>query len=242
MALAFYELSGGADFVPRSELRREAAANGQTTTDTGVQTASLSDRPVTPLRRASEASASVQASPRTEPRPVSRKDAMAAIDTPVEATRNAGGVEVLTAAATPGALYSVDDSDIGTPEVTLVSLADNPSLFARPVNPDRAPEEDETMAIAPSMGSAMSAPVASAPDPARAPSDGFLSPTRDIRAVNGDLVNMRNGPGTNFSVLARLNRDTRVEVLADPGDGWVKLRPLNGGPAGWMADYLLTGS
>ena len=41
-------------------------------------------------------------------------------------------------------------------------------------------------------------------------------------------------------VLARLPRDTKVEILADPGTGWVKLRPLTGGPVGWMADYLLT--
>jgi len=28
--------------------------------------------------------------------------------------------------------------------------------------------------------------------------------------------------------------------LQDPGNGWVKLRPLDGGPEGWMAEFLLT--
>ncbi|SMC66079.1 SH3 domain-containing protein [Primorskyibacter flagellatus] len=62
----------------------------------------------------------------------------------------------------------------------------------------------------------------------------------EIRAVNGDRVNMRDGPGTNFSVLGSLGRGVAVEVLQETGDGWVKLRVADTGRVGWMADFLLS--
>jgi hypothetical protein len=61
----------------------------------------------------------------------------------------------------------------------------------------------------------------------------------DIRAVSGNRVNVRSGPGASFGVVTRLTRGEEVEVLSDPGTGWVKLRPLAGGNVGWMADFLL---
>lgn len=64
----------------------------------------------------------------------------------------------------------------------------------------------------------------------------------DIRAVTGNRVNMRGGPGTNFDVVGKLTRGQEVEILSDPGTGWVKLRPMDGGSVGWMADFLLTES
>ncbi|WP_299048000.1 SH3 domain-containing protein [uncultured Tateyamaria sp.] len=63
---------------------------------------------------------------------------------------------------------------------------------------------------------------------------------RDVRAVSARSVNVRGGPGTDYSVVNRLTRGAEVEVLQDPGNGWVKLRPLDGGSIGWMADYLLS--
>lgn len=61
----------------------------------------------------------------------------------------------------------------------------------------------------------------------------------DIRSVSGNSVNVRGGPGTDFSVVARLELGDKVEILQDPGQGWVQLRPVGGGPVGWMADFLL---
>ncbi|MEO0403114.1 MAG: SH3 domain-containing protein [Pseudomonadota bacterium] len=61
----------------------------------------------------------------------------------------------------------------------------------------------------------------------------------EIRAVTGNSVNVRGGPGTGFSVVNRLVRGDRVEILQDPGNGWVRLRPVSGGTEGWMADFLL---
>lgn len=64
----------------------------------------------------------------------------------------------------------------------------------------------------------------------------------DIREVTAARVNMRNGPGQSFDVVGKLGNGERVEILQDPGDGWVKLRVVEGGRVGWMADFLLTAS
>lgn len=62
----------------------------------------------------------------------------------------------------------------------------------------------------------------------------------DLRAVARDRVNLREGPGTDFSVLGRLSRGTTVQVLEETGDGWVMLQVVPEGQTGWMADWLLT--
>ena len=65
------------------------------------------------------------------------------------------------------------------------------------------------------------------------------SGTADIRTVSANRVNVRGGPGTDFGVVTKLTRGDAVEILQDNGDGWVKMRTLDGGPEGWMADFLL---
>ncbi|SFE45790.1 SH3 domain-containing protein [Roseivivax sediminis] len=65
---------------------------------------------------------------------------------------------------------------------------------------------------------------------------------RDIRSVDGNVVNMRSGPGTDFSVVAQLSRGDDVEVLRDTGTGWIKLRVIETDRIGWMADWLVTAS
>lgn len=67
------------------------------------------------------------------------------------------------------------------------------------------------------------------------------SDSGDVRTVSANRVNVRGGPGTDFGVVTKLARGDSVEILQDNGDGWVKMRTLNGGPEGWMADFLLVG-
>jgi len=67
-----------------------------------------------------------------------------------------------------------------------------------------------------------------------------LSSEADIRSVSGNRVNVRGGPGTEFQVVTKLGRGDSVEIIQDNGDGWVKIRPVDGGPEGWMADFLLS--
>ncbi|MDJ0823460.1 MAG: SH3 domain-containing protein [Paracoccaceae bacterium] len=64
-------------------------------------------------------------------------------------------------------------------------------------------------------------------------------PEVDYRAVTGNRVNVRNGPGTDFSVVTQLRRGDEVEVLSDDGLGWVKLRSLEGNRVGWMSGSFL---
>ena len=67
-----------------------------------------------------------------------------------------------------------------------------------------------------------------------------LAQSRDIREVAGSKVNMRSGPGTNYGRVGQLTRGTEVIVLRDAGNGWIKLKVLETGRIGWMADRLLT--
>jgi hypothetical protein len=69
--------------------------------------------------------------------------------------------------------------------------------------------------------------------------NGELVPDGDIRMVKAELVNLRQGPGTFYEVEDQLKQGTKVEVLDDDGLGWVELRVLESGKTGWMADYLL---
>lgn len=62
----------------------------------------------------------------------------------------------------------------------------------------------------------------------------------DIRSVTGNSVNMRAGPGTDFEIVDRLTRGAEVEVLQDPGTGWLELRAVESGITGWMADWLVS--
>ena len=68
----------------------------------------------------------------------------------------------------------------------------------------------------------------------------YAQPAPDFRFVKGNRVNMRVGPGTEYSVVGTLVRDSQVEVLQDPGFGWVKLLELETGRIGWMSASLLT--
>ena len=108
----------------------------------------------------------------------------------------------------------------------------------------RAPKEEEIAAVDPAVLASFSSalnkdePVAAKPE-----TDGGLVETNiplDLRQVTGNRVNMRNGPGTDYSVVARLARGDAVEVLAAPGNGWLKLRVSDTGRIGWMVDFLVS--
>jgi len=60
----------------------------------------------------------------------------------------------------------------------------------------------------------------------------------DIRSVSGSRVNMRQGPGTNYGVVATLTRGMETEVL-EILNGWARIRVVENGNVGWMAERLL---
>ncbi|WP_164661804.1 SH3 domain-containing protein [Tropicibacter sp. Alg240-R139] len=65
-------------------------------------------------------------------------------------------------------------------------------------------------------------------------------PKADIREVLGTRVNMRDGPGTIYPVVGRLNIGHKVEVLGESGTGWLRLRILPEQHTGWIAASLVS--
>lgn len=62
----------------------------------------------------------------------------------------------------------------------------------------------------------------------------------DIRYVTGNVVNMRDGPGTTHARITSLTEGTEVAVLDRTDDGWLMLRVTQTGEEGWMADWLVS--
>lgn len=64
-------------------------------------------------------------------------------------------------------------------------------------------------------------------------------PQKDIREVSGTRVNMRDGPGTIYPVITKVSIGKKVEVLDDPGTGWLRLRVLPEQQIGWISASLV---
>ncbi|KJZ17169.1 hypothetical protein TW80_17150 [Loktanella sp. S4079] len=62
---------------------------------------------------------------------------------------------------------------------------------------------------------------------------------RDIRQVTGDRVNIREGAGTQHSVISKAVRGDEAEVLLIDGD-WAQIQLIESGETGWMAAWLLS--
>ncbi|MGP6087571.1 SH3 domain-containing protein [Antarctobacter jejuensis] len=81
--------------------------------------------------------------------------------------------------------------------------------------------------------------------PLGTPMNGIITPptasqtSADMRVVSGTRVNLRGGPATSYDVVTQLLKGVEVEVLDDTGDGWVRLRTIDGNEVGWMSDDFL---
>jgi len=72
-----------------------------------------------------------------------------------------------------------------------------------------------------------------------APTEVLQTPGIEVVEITGRIVNLRAGPSTLTEVVTRLKRGERAEVVADDGNGWIRIRDLNSGTEGYMsADYL----
>lgn len=84
-----------------------------------------------------------------------------------------------------------------------------------------------------------------APEPAGAAPESVAGTTApeaapDIREVIGSRVNLRDGPGTIYGVIGRLNIGHKVEILGESGDGWLRLRVLPERQTGWISASLIS--
>lgn len=215
LAVAFYQLSGGNDFVPRSAERQAAAQSIAASTPVEPAASTPLDVPVVAVARLSSGT-SLAPRPVTvgeDPQPAQLPAQTAAADTPLPEA--------------PARLFG-RETDLDQPTVSLASLGQNPEDFAGAIE-IVAVSADPTRPLA-------------GTEAATSSSEPAVQPELDIRVVSGSSVNMRSGPGTNFGVLDQLDRGTRVRVIEEDAGGWVRLRPVGGDRVGWMAAYLLSDS
>lgn len=161
------------------------------------------------------------------PQPVAPQQEVAEL-APVDTTPPGFGEDAKTDADAPAssALNAINDAV----EAAIAPLENEVVLV--PVNAGSSISNQDTPAIMPSLITPNDTGTAANTSATQA----------DIRSVSGNRVNVRGGPGTDYGIVSRLVRGDTVEVISDNGDGWVQMRPVDGGPVGWMADFLLSNS
>ncbi|MCA0919090.1 SH3 domain-containing protein [Pseudooceanicola nanhaiensis] len=203
LSWAFYELSGGEDFVPGAQLA-----------EAPVSTTSLPQAEPKPSGGFIAAAQAADSSAQVMPAVAAANEAVL---TPTPAVATTTRIAPTKVMAEP----------IEAPKRDILAKLD-PSVADLPRATISAVVFDETgmgSALRPEGGEAAAEPAAAG---------------RDIRTVSGNRVNLRMGPGTNYNVLTSLSRGDEVEVLQQPGNGWVKLKSMNGNSIGWMAEYLVS--
>lgn len=60
--------------------------------------------------------------------------------------------------------------------------------------------------------------------------------------VTGNVVNVRQGPSTDYSVVGQVVYGEATEILGDPSEPWVKIRIQGDGVEGFIASRFLTES
>ncbi len=218
MGFAFYQLSGGAEFEPRT-----SRGDVELVRDT-VHHASVRDVTL-PARDKVEALLASTEVVRLEPTAVAEQIKAAEAATRVDAlgVNEAESSEAVTDLAFRFNQMSAQSGQTSDAEVQLASLADGAGNFPQPLFLETAPGATG------GISAAVTAAVTSG-DEAAAP-----EPRLDIREVTGSRVNMRQGPGTTYAVVGTLYYDDQVEILDDLGDGWVQLRKVGSDRIGWMA-------
>jgi uncharacterized protein YraI len=124
-------------------------------------------------------------------------------------------------------LFAAEQSDdtmraIRTPKPTFTPTAAAPTIMhAQPVVTPVPP-----------------APAETAPSPA----EGGALPSQSPKAViNGPLVNIRSGPGTQFDIVATAERGAEYDIIArNPAGDWWNICCINGIAAWVIADFVDT--
>lgn len=126
-----------------------------------------------------------------------------------------------TAVAPVPQVQITDVTAVQSPPVVQVSLRSNATTA------DPEPRTDASAELAAILTQAVNVPAE-------------VQMQKDLRAVSGSRVNMRQGPGTEFSVIETLAQGTEVEVLEIDATGWARLLVVSTQKEGWMAERLLT--
>ena len=216
MGWAFYEMSGGADFVPAGSQTASAEAaeaaliasanpSSNLVTATAANAARKAESPITPFAE------------RTPAR---------------DATATRVALNLTTLSDLPQANDGMVQKAVATPADRAGAKVVKAKAVSAPAPKVEKAAYTTTSANAPTV-------IPSLIDGADSGAT-FVSTTQaDIREVNGTRVNVRGGPGTNFGVVGKLGKGDAVEVIEDNGAGWVRFRSVDGSESGWMADFLL---
>ena len=216
LGLGFFELSGGFDFDPASA--RASAIEARQDRDA----ARLAELPISTVAQNIATAAPITQEVATSIPVEGSSD---------EVTQNSLNLVSFAAATQPAPTV---EPEITAPEATalqttpLSEIAEAVASEPEPLSIAALESEPAETTRAIFAGNTLSS---SSSAPADVP---------DIRAIKGSLVNMRSGPGTDYDVVDQLSQNTRVEILTDTGNGWVELRPVDGGTTGWIAEFLLT--
>lgn len=213
MGWAFYVLSGGADFEPRGMRPPKPVAQ----TAAADPKPAPAQQPVRTLALAAKPVIAPRKSRTTPARDTAWTETARAETTRTETTRaeqeNAAKLDQVRSSLSQGLTQYSGYSGAGAlGPITLTSLGQGAAGLAT-AKPETAPKQ--------------------------APTE-HTAPERDIREVTGTRVNMRDGPGTIYAVIARLNIGTQVEVLSESGTGWLRLRILPEQQVGWAAAALIS--
>lgn len=144
----------------------------------------------------------------------------------LQAEREMAAAKAAQKAAEKAEAVALTQRELKVPTATVTRAAFDPTEVAAQARPE------------------VQAATKTTPEPPKPQDDPAITtidetPAPDIRTVAGSRVNMRMGPATSYNVVLRLTRGTRVLVLQEPGNGWVKLRVEESGRVGWMASRLL---
>ncbi|WP_093738053.1 SH3 domain-containing protein [Sulfitobacter delicatus] len=237
MGWAFYEMSGGADFEPASQ-RMARLQDAETTsvteasTEAGKIVTAAAENAARDLKRAEQREKVFAASNKSKPR---------------EATRVALNLTTLSDLPRASDMAMVEQAVAKTPVPKATetrSISDTGAKVIKasapmPQNAGYTVSSSNTPAIIPSL----IAPNDTAVAKSESTTVTQISTTQaDIRTVSGNRVNVRRGPGTNFGIVGKLGAGDAVKIIEDNGDGWVRLRSVDGKEMGWMAEFLLSSS
>lgn len=217
MGWAFYELSGGADFEPRGV--RPPKPERHATTDRSFSNRKPFVKPTSGLRPI-EVTSLVAKPAIARRKPIQPVQAVAEPEI-VTAAESAARLDQVRTSLSQG-LTMFSESDPARQPLTLVSLEQGVAGIQVV-----APADDQTD---------LDTGVDQVTDPVAI----WTVPAADIREVTGTRVNMRDGPGTIYPILARLTIGQEVEVLGDSGTGWLRLRMMPGRQIGWVSASLVS--
>lgn len=223
MGWAFYELSGGADFQPKNTPAGDQTAAITPAPSARVTAASLVTRPV--IRPADltarKAAIRTAAEPVPQPRRITGTAPDVTLANPDLRTEAAlGQIGSLGASLAPGG--RLFDANTGGASIQIASLEGGLAGLAA-----------DAAIIAP-----VAEPEITAATPAVQAEPEKTGP--DLREITASAVNLRGGPGTGYPVIGRMTLGQQVEVLADTGSGWLRLRDPGENKVGWIAASLIS--